>query len=143
MSKNHHQKETAIAAQLALIDSGLSEGCLDLSLGLKQLHSRQLHGMDRWLVAAQMSKSTGIEISKDMLDKRLSSDPAYQPYTIHSLAISAITQDLRAMQYLLEPLGSDVLDPKDKDLIEYARLQVEKKRIESRMMVIEKNRGLK
>ena len=143
MSKAKHKNEAAISAQMALIDSGLREGSLDISLGLKQILSRQLHGLDRWRVAAEISKATCVEISKEMLDKRISSAPEYQPYAIHTMAIAAITGDLGVFRYLLEPLGSDVLDPADKDLIELARLQEQQKVIETKIMTIRQRRNLK
>lgn len=143
MSKRTQKIDKGISAQRALFDTGLSEGSLDISLGLKQLLSRELYGLDRWAIAAQISKTTGIEISKDTIDKRLSADPSYQMYAIHMTAISAITGNLKPFQYLLEPLGSDVLDPADKDLIELARLQEQQKMLETKIMQIRAKRGLK
>jgi hypothetical protein len=143
MSKRRDRNATAISAQLALIDTGLAEGALDIGLGLKQLLSRQLQGLDRWIIAAQISKSTGIEISKDTLDKRLSSDPAYQMYAVHMTAVSQMIGNLKPFQYLLEPLGSDVLNPEDKDLIELARLQEQAKVIETKILTIRQKRGIK
>jgi hypothetical protein len=143
MSKRTAKKDTGISAQLSLIDNGLSEGSFDLSLGLKQMLSQMLRGMDRWIVAAQISRATGKDLSKEMLDKILSSDPAYQPSALHVTAISAISGNLGAFKYLLEPLGSDVLDPADRDLIELARIQEKMKQLETEKMRILTKRGLK
>ncbi|HEX9080261.1 MAG TPA: hypothetical protein VF795_11780 [Desulfuromonadaceae bacterium] len=132
-----------MSAQMALFDTTLPEGSLDISLGLKQLLSRQLHGYDRYMVAAIISRATCKDLSKEMLDKILSSDVAYQPSALQTTAISALTHNLKPFQYLLEPLGSDVLDPADRDLIELARLQEEHKKIETRMMEIRTRRNLK
>jgi hypothetical protein len=132
-----------MSRQIPLIDTGLSEGEFDLGLGLKQLLSSELRGIDRWTVAAQLSKSTGIEISKEILDKRLSSDPAHQMYAIHIPPVSRLIGNLKPFQYLLDPLGSDVLNPEDRDLIELARLQEQSKIIETKMMEIRARRNLK
>jgi len=142
MTKRTGHNATKLSDQMALIDTGLAEGSLDIGLGLKQMISRELHGLDRWTIAAQISKATGIEISKDTLDKRLSSDPSYQMYAIHLTAIAAITSNLKPFQYLLEPLGSDVLDPADRDLIELARIQEKIKLLDSERMRILQRRGL-
>jgi len=143
MSKRTQKNDTAISAQMSLLDNGLSEGSLDLSLGLKQMLSQMLKGKDRWIVAAQISRATGKELSKEMLDKILSSDPAYQPSALVVTAISAIANKLTAFQYLLEPLGSDVLDPADRDLIELARIQEKMKILEAEKLRILNKRGLK
>ena len=143
MSKRQNRKDIGMSNQLPLIDTGLAEGSLDIGLGLKQLVSRELYGLDRWAIAAQISKATGVEISKDTLDKRLSADPAYQMYAIHMTAVSAITGTFKPFQYLLEPLGSDVLNPEDKDLIELARIQEQMKILETEKMRILNKRGLK
>jgi len=142
MSKRQHKNATAISEQMALIDTDLPEGSLDISLGIKQTLSRSLQGYDRWLVAAHISRATNKDISKDMLDKILSSDPAYQPSFLVVTAIAAITADLETFRYGLEPLGSDVLDPADRDLIEVARIQEKIKMLEAEKMRILKTRGL-
>lgn len=142
MSKSHHDKTALLSGQLPLMDDGLSEGSLDISLGLKQMISRELHGLDRWAIAAQISKATGVEISKETLDKRLSSDPSYQMYAVHLTALSAIIGNLKHFQYLLEPLGSDVLDPADRDLIDLARIQEKIKSLEVEKFHILSRRGL-
>ena len=142
MSKKHHRNAIAISAQMALIDTGLPEGSLDISLGIKQHLSRSLQGFDRWMVAAHISRATCKDLSKDMLDKILSSDPAYQPSFLVVTAIAAITANLEIFRYGLEPLGSDVLDPADRDLIELARVQEQIKILETEKLRILKKRGL-
>lgn len=135
--------DKSASKQQPLFDNGPAEGSLDIVLGLKQLLSRLLRGYDRYLVAAQISRATLKEISKDSLDKILSSDPAYQPSAIVVLAICKITGSLEPFRYLLEPLDSDVLDPADRDLIELARLQEQERDIKARMDVIRSKRDLK
>ena len=142
MSKRQHKNATAISEQMALIDTDLPEGSLDISLGIKQTLSRSLQGYDRWLIAAHISRATSKDLSKDMLDKVLSSDPGYQPSFLVVTAIAAITADLETFRYGLEQLGSDVLDPADRDLIEVARIQEKIKLLEAEKMRILKTRGL-
>lgn len=143
MANKRASLDTKGSKQQGLFDSGPAEGSLDIILGLKQLLSRLLKGYDRYLVAAQISKATLKEISKDTLDKVLSSDPAYQPTAVAIVAICKITGSLEPFKYLLEPLDSDVLDPEDRDLIELARLQEQERLIKSKMDAIRSKRGLK
>ena len=142
MSKRTLEKTALVSGQMPLIDTGLLEGSLDIGLGLKQMISREIHGLDRWAIAAQISKSTGIEISKETLDKRISSDPSYQMYAVHLTALSALTGNLRPFQYLLEPLGSDVLNPADRELIELARIQEQITLLKAEELRILNKRGL-
>jgi hypothetical protein len=95
------------------------------------------------MVAAQISRATLKDLSKDMLDKLLSSDPAYQPSAVHVTAICRITGEFEPFRYLLEPLDADVLLPEDKDLVEMARLEEEQRRIEGRLLEIRRRRGFK
>lgn len=143
MSKSHHQTATHISRQQGLFDTGPEEGSFDISLGLKQQLSRDLKGFDRYLVAAQISKAMLKDISKDTLDKKLSSDMAYQPGLIEVAVICKITGSLEPFRYVLDLLGSDVLNPEDKDLIELARLQEQERTIKDRMAVILAKRGLR
>ncbi|MDD2366299.1 MAG: hypothetical protein PHN84_09055 [Desulfuromonadaceae bacterium] len=143
MANHSGPKDTSISKQLKLIDSGVDEGSFDIVLGLKQTLSRDLKGFDRYLVAAQISKATLKHISKDTLDKKLSSDPDYQPGMVETAVICHLTGSLEPFRYVLEHLGSDVLNPEDRDLIELARLQEQERIIKSKMDAIRAKRGLK
>jgi hypothetical protein len=143
MANHSGLKDTSISKQLALIDSDLEEGSFDITLGLKQCLSRDLKGFDRWMVAAQISRAMLKEISKDTLDKHIASDPAYQPGLIETAVICKITGSLAPFRYVLEYLGSDVLNPEDRDLIELARLQEQERIIKAKMDAIRAKRGLK
>jgi hypothetical protein len=143
MANRHHQNDTCISKQQTLFDTGLEEGSFDICLGLKHTLSRDLKGFDRYLVAAQISKAMLKDVSKDTLDKKISSDPSYQPGIIETAVICKITGSLEPFRYVLEHLGSDVLDPADRDLIELARLQEQERSIKARMDAIRSKRGLK
>ncbi len=144
MANRKASVDSSISKQQALFDTGPAEGSLDIVLGLKQLLSRMLKGYDRYLVAAQISKATLKEISKDSLDKILSSDPAYQPSFVQVVAICSIVgNNLEPFKYGMEPLGGDVLYPEDRDLVEMVRLQEQERVIKARMAEILAKRGLK
>ena len=143
MSKRQPKIDSSLSKQQQLFDTDLAEGGLDIVLGLKQLLSRLLQGFDRYLVAAQISKATLKDISKDSLDKLLSSNPDYQPSAVQVVAICKIVDSLEPFRYLLDPLDSDVLNPEDRDLIELARLQEQERIIKAKMDQIRVKRGLK
>jgi len=143
MSKRQPKIDSSLSKQQQLFDADLAEGSLDIVLGLKQLLSRLLQGFDRYLVAAQISKATLKDISKDSLDKLLSSNPDYQPSAVQVVAICKIVDSLEPFRYLLEPLDSDVLNPEDRDLIELARLQEQERVIKAKMDQIRAKRGLR
>jgi hypothetical protein len=145
MSNRNHLKDAALSAQCNLFDTGLPEGSLDVALGFRQCLSRVLHscGKDRYHVAAEVSRLMGWSFSKDMLDKYTGSN---QEYGIRAEALTAlchVTGTMEPFRYLLEPLGSDVLNPQDRDLLDLARLLEEQKRIETQIMQIRAKRGLK
>jgi hypothetical protein len=135
--------DTGVSKQQPLFDNSLEEGSFDIILGLKQTFSRVLKGFDRYMVASQISKATLKDISKDTLDKKLSSDPAYRPDMVEAAVICKITGSLEPFRYVLEYLDSDVLNPEDRDLIELARLQEQERIIKTKMDAIRSKRGLK
>lgn len=143
MAKRHLKVDSSMSKQQQLFDTDLAEGSLDIVLGLKQLLSRLLQGHDRYLVAAQISKATLKDISKDSLDKLLSSNPDYQPSAVLVVAIAKIVGSLEPLQYLADPLSGYVLPPEDGDLVEMARLQEERRKIDQRLQQIQAKRGIK
>ena len=143
MAKRQGAIDNNISKQQPLFDNSLEEGSFDIALGLKQQLARDLKGFDRYMVAAQISKAMLKDISKETLDKKISSDPAYQPGIIEVAVICKITGSLAPFRYVLENLGSDVLNPEDRDLIELARLQEQERVIKAKMDAIRSKRGLK
>lgn len=145
MAKIAAGKDKALSGQRGLFDSGLSEGALDIGLGLRQCLSRTIteSRLDRYFIAAEISRLTKSTVSKEMLDKYTSSNPDYCIRCEILTAFCQVVGSLEPFRYLLEPLGSDVLNPEDKDLIEMARLQEEERKIQTRIMQIRAKRGLK
>ena len=123
MSKRSAGKDTKLSMQQGLFDTTMAEGSFDVLLGLKQLMSREMNGLDRYLISAQISRLTGRDLSKEMLDKYVASDPAYRPPADLLVAFCHVVNSTKVFSYLLEPLDRDVLHPDDRDLVELARLQ--------------------
>ena len=145
MSKVTKKTDRSMSAQQGLFDTGLSEGALDIALGFRQALSRAISGCgkDRYLIAAEISRLTQRDMSKEMLDKYTSSDPQYR-YPAECLsAFCRVTGTLEPFRYLLEPLDADVLHPEDRDLVELARLTEQRCSIEARIMTIRAKRGIK
>lgn len=143
MSKRNAKTERGLSAQPGLFDTTLPEGAFDVLLGLKQLMSREMNGADRYLIAAQISRLTGRDLSKDMLDKYVSSDTSYRPPADMLVAFCHVVGSMGVFRYLLEPLEADVLNPEDKDLVELARLTEQQVTINQRIMQIRSKRGIK
>ncbi|HEY3309878.1 MAG TPA: hypothetical protein VGJ93_15610 [Desulfuromonadaceae bacterium] len=145
MAKISAAKDKALSGQHGLFDSGLLEGAFDIGLGLRQCLSRAISesGLDRYYIAAEISRLTKSTVSKDMLDKYTSSNPDYCIRCEILTAFCHVVGSLEPFRYLLEPLGSDALKPEDKDLIELARLQEDERRIQGKIMQIRAKRGLK
>lgn len=142
MAKRTARNDKGLSTQQGIFDTTLSEGSLDVLLGLKQLMSREMNGSDRYLISAQISRLTGRDLSKDMLDKYVSSDTSYRPPADMLVAFCHVLNSPKVFKYLLEPLGRDVLDPEDRDLIDLARLQEQQREIEIKMLEIRRKRGL-
>jgi hypothetical protein len=142
MGNRNGKSDKGLSKQQVLFDTTQPEGSLDVLLGLKQLMSREMSGSDRYVISAQISRLTGRDLSKEMLDKYVSSDSAYRPPADMLVAFCHVLGSLKVMSYLLEPLGSDALNPEDRDLIELARLQEQQREIEGKIMQIRAQRGL-
>lgn len=145
MAKRKPLIDSQLSKQPALFDTGPAEGMLDILLGLKQLMSRQISasGIDRYDIAARISRMTRRDCTKDMLDKYTSSDVAYEPGILKFAAFCAATGGLEPFRYVLDPLGSDVINPSDRDLLKLAQLAEQKRAIEVEMQVIQSKRGIR
>lgn len=145
MSKRNRTIDGPMSAQQGLFDTGLGEGSLDISLGFRQGLSRAISacGMNRYHIAAEISRLTQSNISKDMLDKYTSSDLSYGLRAEIIPAFCHVTGTLDPVRQLVDPLGADVINPEDRDLLELARLLEEQKKIESKIMNIRARRGIK
>lgn len=144
MSKHRRQTEVGVSAQGSLFDIGMSEGSLDIILGLKQLLSRLIaaSGKDRYIIAAEISRLTLRDLSKEMLDKITSSDPAYRPDAVMLTAFCRVVGSMDPFHYLLEPLGGEVVTAGDMKFLKLARLEEQRRKLEQEIMAIRKQCGI-
>lgn len=145
MSKRTHTVDKGLSNQGSLFDSGLSEGSLDIILGLKQLMSRLIStcGKDRYIIAAEISRLTLRDLSKEMLDKITSSDPAYRPDAVMLTAFCQVVGSMEPFHYLLEPLGAEVVTAGDMKFLKLARLQEQQRQLEQEIMKVRAQCGIK
>lgn len=109
MSNHADKKDKNLSGQMSLLDSELEAGSLgNLSLGIKQRLSKMLHPRDRYIVAALISRATGIEVKGSTFEKILSSDEAYQPSMLQVIAACKLAGRFDPLEYALEELGAGI-----------------------------------
>ncbi|MDD5106087.1 MAG: hypothetical protein PHC49_10770 [Desulfuromonadaceae bacterium] len=138
MSNQSAKKDKGMSAQQNLFDTELSAGSLEhLSLGIKQRLSKMLQPRDRYIVAAMISRSTGIEVKGSVFEKILSSDPQYQPTMVQVVAACKLAGRFDPFEFSLEELGAGVLTAEDMPLIRLARKRMELERLEQECAQLE------
>lgn len=145
MSKQKTKIENGNSSQGNLFDSSLSEGALDIILGLKQLMSRLISacGKDRYMIAAEISRLILRDLSKEMLDKITSSDAAYRPDAVMLVAFCQVTRSLEPFHYLLEPLNAEVVTAGDVKFLKLARLEEQRRKLDHEIQVVRSQCGIK
>lgn len=143
MSKRIAKSDRCASNQQSLFDTTIPEGSFDVLLGLKQLLSREMNGMDRYMVAAQISRLTKRDLSRDMLDKYCSSDPAYRPPADMMVAFTHLVNSYGAFKYLLEPLGADVIGPEDLKFLRLARLEEQRRQLDAEIAQLRTKCGIR
>jgi hypothetical protein len=143
MSNRRQKIDPAVSKQPGLFDTSLPEGSLDVLLGLKQLMSREMNGHDRYLISAQISRLTGRDLSKDMLDKYVSSDASYRPPSDMLVAFCHVVGSLEVFHYLLEHLDADVIGPEDVKFLKLARLEEQRRRLDGEIQQLRTQCGIR
>ena len=144
MSNRNRITDDSASRQGALFDTTLSEGSLDISLNFRHTLSAAMHkcGKDRYQIAAEVSRLSGKEISKEMLDKCCGSDTTYGLRAELLPAINYVVS-VEPARVLMQPTGWDILSPEDGDLVKLARLMEHRRTIDEEIMTLRTKRGLK
>lgn len=138
MSNQQREKDKNLSGQQSLFDSELSADSLEhLSLGVKQRLSKMLSPRDRYIVAAVISRATGIEVKGSIFEKILSSDPQYQPTMVQVIASCKLAGRFDPFEFALEELGAGVLTAEDMPLIRLARKRQELEKLEQECAMLE------
>jgi hypothetical protein len=126
------------------------EGALDIDLALRdaltkamQQHMVRNPKDSRYQIAAKMSELTRHTISKDMLDKYVSSDTGYNIQVRDMAAFCAVTGSLSIAEVVLHPLGREILDPEESKLLELVRKKQARDRLDLEIAVLERETGAK
>lgn len=145
MSKRKPLIDNGLSKQQQLFEADMSEGEFDILLGLKQLMSRQISscGLDRYDIAAGISRLTRRDCTKDMLDKLTSSDLAYEPGVLRLGAFCRVTGTLEPLRYALEPLGAEIVNPEDVKFLKLARLEEQRRKLEQEIQMVRSQCGIK
>lgn len=145
MSNHHRKSDPALSGQGSLFDTGMAEGALDVALGFRQCLSRAMHscGKDRYQISAEVSRLMRRDLSKEMLDKVCGSDPAYALRAEALTALCHVIGTLDPIRYLVDPLGADVVNPEDRDLIRLARLEDQIRNLTMESNAIKAKRGMR
>jgi hypothetical protein len=145
MSKRHAKFDESLSKQKLLFDTDVEEGAFDITLGFRQCLSRAIRecNKDRYQIAGEVSRLLRDSVSKEMLDKYTASDPSYGMRAEALPAVCHVLGSLEPFRYLLEPLGSDVLNPEDRDLIRLARLEEQKRNLDAEIMQLRAKRGIR
>ncbi len=125
MSKVKKDLHMPASSQGHLFDESLSDGALDVRMAFRDTVSRVItrSGMDRWRIAGEISRLSGHELSKDMLDKCTSSNFDYGLRAESLPALMRVLQSLDPVRVLLNPLGCEAADPTETEFVRLARLE--------------------
>ena len=145
MSKATRKIDKSISGQQGLFDTGLAEGSLDISLGFRQGLSRAITECkkDRYQIAAEISRLTMRDMTKEMLDKYTSSDQAYRFPAEALTAFCHVTGCVEPVNYLMVPLGMGVIGPTEMKFVKLSRLEEYKRTLETEIMQLRSQCGIK
>lgn len=123
-----------LSEQLSLMDMlPTEEGSMNISLLLKDSLSRAMRKskLSRWQIAGKISELAGRSLSKEMLDAYVSESKDGYRFPAELLpAFCLVVEDLGSLRILAEKIGASVLDPKDAEYVEVARIEREKAELE-------------
>ena len=115
--------------ELSDFDRGLR---LTMRNVLDDLSKREINPMDRYAVAAAISRSLGRDISKTHLDQWVAMSAVQRRIHADSLkAFCEVTGDNRPLHYFVESFGFKALHPEEASLAEYGAKMALKRAIDN------------
>lgn len=135
----------SLSDQGNLFDIPVAEGILDVSLSFRSALSRVFSRCkdSRYQLAAKLSEFTKRNISKDSLDKYVSSNLDYALRAEDLPATIAVTGSLEHVQVLLDPVGCSCVTPEDNRLLQLARLTQQRNHLSVEIARLETQLGIK
>ncbi len=144
MSIKNKRLHTPLSNQEGLFDIPLVEGSLDISLSFRAALSKVLSKCrdGRYQLAVKLSEYTRRNISKDSLDKYVSSNLDYALRAEDLPATIAVTGSLEHIQVLLDPVSCSVVTPEDNKLLQLARLTQQRNHLSVEIARLENEIGI-
>ncbi len=145
MSKLKKNCSSHMSGERTLFDEGMSDGALDVRMLFRDTISKEIgkSRLSRWQFAAEVSRLSGHELSKDMLDKCTSSNFDYGLRAESLPAILCVLQSLEPARALLAAIGSDVVAPDEGDYLKLMRLEKESARLNDQMSSLRAKLGIR
>lgn len=128
-----------------LFDSEIVEGALNVSMEFRAALSRAISKCkeSRYQIAAKISELARHDISKDMLDKYTSSNLDYGLRAEDLPAALKAIGSLAPGRVLFEPLGCDLVDPQESELVKLARLEQENSKLQGEIWALRHRLGIR
>lgn len=120
-------------------------GGLDISLPVRDaltetLSAALLQGMDRHEVGAQISRLSGRDMSKNMLDRYCAPSADEWRFPLEALpALTLASGDYRLLELIAEKCGCRIARGEEALLAEIGALTLQEKSVKSRLGVLQKN----
>jgi len=145
MSKKQKVLNGPLSKQCTLFDSGISEGALDVDMSFRDMLTRLMrgHSESRYQIAGKISELTCRNVSKDMLDKWTSSNQDYAPRATDLAAICAVLGSIEPAQILIAPLGCEIIEPKDSELLRLVKLRQKRAQLDAEIESLERKAGMR
>lgn len=116
----------------------MSERSLDAKFRAACTDAIRACKLDRYEIAAKISKLTGHETSKAMLDKYTSkSSRAHNMPACVAAALCVVTKNRRPLAILAAPSGGFVAGPEEAKQLELVRLRASKKALDAKIEQLE------
>lgn len=145
MSKAIKKGSTSMSRERNLFDEGMSDGALDVRMRFRDTLSKEISrsGLTRWQCAAEVSRLSGHELTKDMLDKCTSGNFDYGLRAEALPAFLYTLQSLEPVKAMLAAIGSEVIPPEESEFVRLLRLERESARIDDQISGLRAKLGIR
>lgn len=145
MTRNQHPGQLELTFFTVPETPRSDPGGMDISLVVRDaivalLSFASAHGLDRHDVAAQVSRLTGRDMSKNMLDRYTAPSADDWRFPLEALpALTLATGDYRLLELVAEKCGCRIARGEEALLAEIGALMLQERSVKSRLGVLQKN----
>ncbi len=145
MSRSIKKRSMGMSAEKTLFDEGVSDGGLDVRMIFRDTITREISKsrLSRWQFAAEVSRLSGHELSKDMLDKCTSGNFDYGLRAESLPAVLYVLQSLEPARALLAAIESDVIAPEESEFVKLLRLERQKATLDDQISGLRAKLGIR